>query len=178
MSEILGNFNEDEFSVLEPKQTGGGGGGEPPEDGGGEPKEIPLKTKEDILKDLEKAGIDEGGEDVGEDVNDKPFDIPKEDGKEGTDKNGKPKDGGDKPDDKAGDKPTTKEGKKQEAEKLEEQKQQQRIEQIKAKNFITTKINQYEEILIKNADSLPNKVKNTLGNAIAELTTKRDSINI
>lgn len=187
---ILGNFYEDEFEVMQPQQTGGGEPPENPDDETTEPpteptepteptdeelKEIPLKSKEQILKDLENAGVDEQADDNGDD-DEKPFDIKKDDGKDG--KDGKDEiEGGDKPDKPEGvDDKLTKEGKKQQADKLEEEKLQEKIQNLQTKNIITTKINQYNEILA-NKDNLPNKVKETLNSAIKELEEKRNLIN-
>lgn len=212
MSELLGTFNENEFTVLKQKQSapptpkGKDGKPEPSQKPEGKPsdekpedaekpkdesevEEIPLKSKEEILADLEKAGVksDSGEEQSVDDEQgeDKPFDIgdKKSDNGEPKEENGEPKDGKGEPkesgepkdeigEDKKGKGKSDKQGKIDE----QEAKENERREIVKAKNYITTKINQYNEILIKHNDKLPSKVKKSLNKAIAELTEKRNSI--
>ena len=205
MLELLGTFNENEFTVLQQKQSappspkGKDGKQKPspksedkPSDGkfddaekpedNQDVEEIPLKSKEEILADLEKAGVkSDSGEEKSvndEQGEDKPYDIgdKKSDNGEPKDETGESKENGEPQSETADGK--KEKGKSDKQGKIDEQeaKEGERREIVKAKNYITTKINQYNEILIKHDDKLPSKVKKSLNKAIEELTEKRNSI--
>jgi hypothetical protein len=193
----LGIFEENEFTVVQPQQIN-----ETPPQGGDEPQdeptdEIPLKDKEDIIKDLEKAkvgkpkddsnddqyNIEDGGDEGGE----KPDEVgkPTDGGEKPDDEGGeKPTDGGKKPDDEGGEKPTdggkkpTDGGKKGKYDPEKDAKDKERREKIKAKNAITVQIEEYQKVLEKHKEVLPNKVKNTLEKSIEDLTSIRNQIEI
>lgn len=186
----LGIFEENEFTVLQSQQQS-----EPPpkkpdgEDGGDDEtqeddiEEIPLKDKEQLIKDLEKAKVgkpkDDSNDDEQYDIGDKGKGD-KPDDEEGGDK---PTDGGDKPDDEGGEKPTDtgkpdsgKKGKYDNPEK--DAKDKERREKIKAKNAIIVQIEEYGKVLEKHKEVLPNKVKNTLEKSIVDLTSILNQIEI
>lgn len=210
MSELLGDFNEEEFTVLKPKQVSpptpppkGKGkppeNPEPPED---KPKdknddenieELPVKDREDIIKDLENAGIgntdDENTDENTDEQTDNPYEIgdknknkPEEGGdkpekgegkpEDGGDKpkkdEGKPEEGGDKPED-GGYKPKGKGKKGKLSDEEQEANDKERRERIKAKNYAVLKRKEYIEIVAKHQDKLPKKVRGSLEKAITDL---------
>ena len=158
----LGIFEENEFTVLQSQQQS-----EPPPKGDDEPQEpqddieeIPLKDKEDIIKDLEKAKVGKPKDDS----NDDQYNI--EDGE-----------GGEKPDDEGGEKPTDG-GKKGKYDPAKDAKDKERREKIKSKNAITVQIEEYTKVLEKHKEVLPNKAKNTLEKSIEDLTSILNQIEI
>lgn len=183
MAEILGKFTSSEFKVLKPKQQQSeqsGEDGEPNKggDSDGESEEIPLKDKQQILDDLNKAGINsdeknEEGEPAPYDIGDKSESKEEaEEDKEGkgtSDEEDKDKDG------KEG-KPTEEKSETQKKIDAKNEKLKEERNLIRTKNSIVEKINAYNTILIKHGDNLPPKVKNTLNKAIEELQELRNSI--
>ncbi len=181
MAEILGKFTSSEFKVLKPKQQQSeqskGDDGEPSQGGesGDETEEIPLKDKQQILDDLNKAGIN--SEEKNEEGESAPYDIgdksgsseDKEEDKEGKGKS--EEDGKDKEGEPTQEKSETQKKIDAKNEKLKEERNL-----IRTKNSIVEKINNYNTILIKHGDNLPPKVKNTLNKAIEELQELRNSI--
>jgi len=189
MSDNLGIFNEEEFAVMKPKQQTTTPPPPPKDDKKKKPEEkpedenldeIPLKTKEEILDGLKKAGIIKDDEIPDDDSNEPKDDKGKEDGgNEPKDDEGK-EDGGEKPtDDKGtedgGEKPKKK-GNKGQIEDIEGEK---RRDKIKATSIINKKINDYEEVLIKDeygVFKLPNRVKQTLLDAKKDLEALKEKL--
>ena len=174
----LGIFEENEFTVVEPQQQV-----EPPppkkgdDEDDDEPKddtedEIPLKDKEELIKDLEKAKVGKPKDDF----NDEQYDIKKPEG-EKPEGGEKPDDeGAEKPDDEGGEKPTDegngkpKKKKKGDLDNEKELAEKEKREKIKSKNIISVQIEEYQKVLDKHQDVLPIKIKNTLEKSIVELT--------
>lgn len=174
----LGIFEENEFTVVQPQQQV-----EPPPPKKGDDEdedddtedEIPLKEKEQLIKDLEKAKVGKPKDDF----NDEQYDIKKPEKPDGEKPNGgeKPDDGGgEKPDDEGGEKPTDegngkpKKKKKGDLDAEKEAAEKERREKIKSKNIISVQIEEYQKVLDKHQDVLPIKIKNTLEKSIVELT--------
>jgi len=179
--ENLGTFKDTEFKVLKPQQkqeSSSGGDSEPSDENQPSPKsddemeEIPLKTKEEILSDLEKAGLKDNSrnEETSEqyDIGDK---SPEK--KEGKEEKNKESEGEDK---KEPEQPTKEKSERQKKIDEKNAKEKEQRDLIRTKNIITEKINQYNTIIIKNGDNLPSNVKSTLETAITELEELRSSV--
>jgi len=186
MSDNLGTFNEEEFAVMKPKQQTTTPPPPPKDDKKKKPEEqtddenldeIPLKTKEEILDSLKKAGVIKDEETPDDESKEDGGDEPKDDeGKE---------DGGEKPtDDKGtedGGEKTKKKGKEGKVDKgqIEDIEGEKRRDKIKATSIINKKINDYEEVLIKDeygVFKLPNRIKQTLLNAKKDLEALKEKL--
>jgi hypothetical protein len=170
--ENLGTFKDTEFKVLKPQQkqeSSSGGDSEssdenqPAQQSDDEMEEIPLKTKEEILADLEKAGLKDNSrnEETSEQYNIGDKSPEKKEG-EGEDK-------------KESEQPIKEKSERQKKIDEKNTKDKEQRDLVRTKNIITEKINQYNTIIIKHGDNRPAKVKSTLETAITELEELRNS---